>query len=327
MTTDVLIIGAGPVGLFAGFYAGMRNMDSIIVDQLEVVGGQLSALYPEKEIYDVAGFTEIKAKDLINNLSNQLERFKDKNKILLNTQVENIIKDNNGDFNIETSNGEIKAKSIIIAGGNGGFSPRKLGLENESELDIDYFIKDKKEYKDKNIAIFGGGDSAVDFSLMLEGIAKDINIIHRREEFRAHAHSVDLLKKSSVNIHTPYKPKSCTKIGDKYEIEIESSEKTKKILVDKIICNFGFVSKLGPIENFGLEILKNKIIVNSKQETNIKGIFAIGDICSYEGKANLIITGFGESPIAINHAYSYINPEEGIKSIHSSSIIGGKSEK
>ncbi len=327
MKTDVLIIGAGPIGLFAGFYAGMRNMDSIIVDQLEMVGGQLSALYPEKEIYDIAGFPEIKARDLISNLSNQLKRFEDKNKILLNTQILNITKKNDDTFEVESTNGIIFTKSIIIAGGNGGFSPRKLGLENEDSLNIDYFIKDKKEYEGKDIAIFGGGDSAVDFSLMLEGIANEINIIHRRDKFRAHDHSVDLLKESSVNIHTPFTPKSAQKIGDKYELEITSPDGDRIILVDKIICNFGFISKLGPIENFGIKIEKNKIIVNSKQETNIEGIYAIGDICYYEGKTNLIITGFGESPIAINQAYSYIHPEEDFKVVHSSSIIGKNNDK
>ncbi len=326
MNTDILIIGAGPVGLFAGFYAGMRNMDCIIVDQLEMVGGQLSALYPEKEIYDIAGFKEIKAKDLISNLKDQLERFEDKNKILLNTQILNINKLEEGKFKVKSSNGEIITKSIIIAGGNGGFSPRLLGIENEENLDIDYFIQDKEVYKDKDIAIFGGGDSAVDFALMLEGVANSINIIHRRDKFRAHDHSVDLLKESSVNILTPFTPKAAQKQEEKYNLEIESTKESKNILVDKIICNFGFISKLGPIEDFGVEIQKNKIIVNSKQETSIKGIYAIGDICSYEGKANLIITGFGESPIAINQAYSYIHPEEEVKSIHSSSLIGKSNE-
>ncbi len=326
MKTDILIIGAGPVGLFASFYAGMRNMDSILIDQLEMIGGQLSALYPDKEIYDVAGFNKIKAKDLISNLKNQLSRFENKNKILLSTQVLNIIKKDDGTFEVETNKDKIFAKAIIIAAGNGGFSPRTLGLDNEQELDIDYFIKDKKEYENKDIAIFGGGDSAVDFALMLENIASDINLIHRREEFRAHDHSVNLLKESTVNVHTPYTPKSVLKKGNKYEVEIESKNNTKKILVDKIVCNFGFISKLGPISNFGLDIEKNKIKVNTKQETSIDGIFAIGDICTYEGKANLIITGFGESPIAINQACSYINPSETSKTIHSSSLIGKNNE-
>lgn len=327
MKTDVLILGAGPVGLFAGFYAGMRNLDSIIVDQLEVPGGQLSALYPEKDIYDIAGFKKIKAKDLVNNLLDQLNMFENKNKIILNTEVLEIIKEEENLFRIKTNKNEIEAKAVIIAGGNGGFSPRKLNVENEEMFEIDYFIKDKEVYKDKDVLIFGGGDSAVDFSLMLEDVAKSVSIVHRRNEFRAHDHSVDLLKNSNVNIYTPFNPKSVVKEGDKLNVTINSKEKEEiNILVDKIICNFGFVSKLGPIEQFGLELDKNKIIVNSKQETSVKGIYAIGDICTYEGKANLIISGFGEGPSAINQIYGYINPSEGVNSVHSSSLMGDKNE-
>lgn len=326
-TTDIAIIGAGPAGLFAGFYAGMRGLSAIIIDQLELPGGQLSALYPEKYIYDVAGFEEIKAQDLVNNLLRQIKRFEDTTTFALNTSVEGITKQEDNSFILETSGETINAKTIIIAGGNGAFSPRPLGIENENDYsNIHYFVDDLHKFKDKRVAIFGGGDSAVDWSLMLQHIAKEVHIIHRRDAFRAHGSSVDILKDSEVNIHTPYTPASVEAKGENITsitIKKARSEETKTITVDDIICNFGFVSNLGPIKSWGLELDGNKINVNTRQETNIPGIFAIGDVCTYDGKAQLIASGFGEAPIAINSAYQTINPDAVIGALHSSSVIGG----
>ncbi len=325
--TDVAIIGAGPAGLFAGFYAGMRGLSATIIDKLELPGGQLSALYPEKYIYDVAGFQEIKAQDLVDNLLRQIKRFEDTTKFSLNTNVENITKHDDGTFTLNTSQGDIKAKTIIIAGGNGAFSPRKLGIENEDNIEnIHYFVNDLQKYRNKRVAIFGGGDSAVDWSLMLQHIAKEVHIIHRRDAFRAHSHSVDNLKESSVNIHTPYTPVRAALTDNRAKnitIKKVKGDEEVTIKVDDIICNYGFISNLGPITDWGLELEGNKIVVDSRQKTNIEGIFAIGDICTYPGKAALIINGFGEAPIAINSAYLAINPDAVIGVLHSSSVIGG----
>lgn len=324
MKKDVVILGAGPVGLFAGFYCGMRQLSVGIVDQLETVGGQLSALYPEKSIFDVAGFKEIKAQDLVDNLEEQLSRFEATTDIILNNQIVKIEKIEEGKFIITTDKMEIEAGAIIIAAGNGGFSARKLGLENETEFsNIDYFIKKPEVYNGKKVAIFGGGDSAVDFALMLEKVAKEVHIIHRRDQFRAHEHSVKMLEKSSVQIHTPFTAKELKGTnGIIDQILIGSKTEEKVIEIDNVICNYGFVSKLGPVEDFGLELEGKKIIVNSRQHTNIPGIMAIGDICTYPGKPNLIINGFGEGPIAVNEAYQYINPEATIGTLHSSSVLG-----
>ncbi len=325
--TDVAIIGAGPAGLFAGFYAGMRGLSATIIDKLELPGGQLSALYPEKYIYDVAGFQEIKAQDLVDNLLRQIKRFEDTTKFSLNTNVENITKHDDGTFTLNTSQGDIHAKTIIIAGGNGAFSPRKLGIENEDSIEnIHYFVNDLQKYRNKRVAIFGGGDSAVDWSLMLQHIAKEVHIIHRRDAFRAHSHSVDNLKESTVNIHTPYTPARAEIVNNKAKnitIKKVKADDEVTIKVDDIICNYGFISNLGPITEWGLELEGNKIVVDSRQKTNIEGIFAIGDICTYPGKAALIINGFGEAPIAINSAYLAINPDAVIGVLHSSSVIGG----
>lgn len=328
MINDIVILGAGPAGLFTAFYAGMRGLNTVVVDQLEDVGGQLTALYPEKYIYDVAGFEKIKAGELIQNLKKQLKRFEYSTEYKLNTEILNIekkITEEEKYFEVITNKGKIQAYSVIIAGGNGGFTPRKLGIENEDKLDIDYTLKTLDIYKNQDIIIFGGGDSAVDFALTVEPFANSTTIVHRREEFRAHEHSVDNLKNSKVNIYTSYNINSIEENNKKYEVKIINQEnKNETLIVDKVICNFGFVSKLGNILNFGLNIEKNKIIVNSKQETNIPGIYAVGDICTYPGKANLIISGFGEAPTAINQAFLYINPEEKLKPIHSSNMFNKK---
>ncbi len=325
MEKDVVIIGAGPAGLFAGFYCGMRKLSAVIVDPLEIAGGRLAALYPEKYIYDVAGHDKIRAIDLVHNLEQQLKRFEDSTDLLLGEEVTAMEKEEDI-FTVTTNKREIKAKAVIIAAGSGAFAPRKLGLEGEDEAEnLHYFVDDLSKFADRKVAIFGGGDSAVDWAMMLEPIAKEVNIIHRRDEFRAHGASVDKLMASSVKVHTPYTPKELVVTDSKVEKIIIESKKADdhEIEVDDVIVNFGFVAKLGAIADFGLEIEKNKINVNSDQSTTIPGVYAIGDIAAYPGKAELIITGFGEGPIAVNSIYGYINPEAKVGALHSSSVIKG----
>ncbi|WOO89077.1 NAD(P)/FAD-dependent oxidoreductase [Mollicutes bacterium LVI A0078] len=325
MEKDVVIIGAGPAGLFAGFYCGMRKLSAVIVDPLEVAGGRLAALYPEKYIYDVAGHDKIRAIDLIHNLETQLKRFEETTELALGEEVLGLDKEDEI-FTVTTSKQTIKAKAVIIAAGSGAFAPRKLGLEGEETAsNLHYFVDDLNKFKDRKVAIFGGGDSAVDWAMMLEPIAKEVNVIHRRDEFRAHGASVDKLMESTVNVHTPYTPKELVLNGDKIEKILIESKKVddKELEVDDVIVNFGFVAKLGAIADFGLEIEKNKINVNTDQSTAIEGVYAIGDIAAYPGKAELIITGFGEGPIAVNSIYGYINPDAKVGALHSSSVIKG----
>jgi thioredoxin reductase len=324
--TDVVIIGAGPVGLFAGFYAGMRGLEAIIVDSLEMPGGQLSALYPEKYIYDIAGFDQIKAQDLVDNLLKQLSRFESTTTMSLSNPVLNVEKLDDGNFNVVTKNEIINTKSIIIAAGNGAFKPRTLGLENEDSFDnIHYFVNDMSKFSGRKVAIFGGGDSALDWSLMLKDIASEVHVIHRRDEFRAHEHTVDEVKKTDINIHTPFVPDQL--VGEtnvsKLIIRDAKTKELKEIEVDDVICNFGFISNLGPIKDWELALDGNRIIVDTFQKTSVDGIFAIGDICTYGGKTPMITNGFGEGPIAINSCYQKINPEAVIGTLHSSSVIGG----
>lgn len=322
---DITIIGGGPIGLFTAFYGGMRQASVKIIESLPQLGGQLSALYPEKYIYDVAGFPKIRAQQLIDNLKEQMSKFDPT--IVLEQTVETIEKQNDGIFKLVTNKEVHYSKSIIITAGNGAFQPRRLELENAAQYEnknLFYFVDDMEKFRGKKVVVFGGGDSAVDWALMLEPIAEKVTIVHRRTKFRAHEHSVENLEKSSVEIKTPFVPAEI--IGDEEKIkqviiQEVNGEKKETIDVDAVICNYGFVSSLGPIKEWGLNIEKNAIVVNSKMETNIPGIYAAGDICTYEGKVKLIACGFGEAPTAVNNAKTYIDPKAKAQPLHSSSMF------
>lgn len=327
---DITIIGGGPAGMFTAFYAGLRQMSVKIIESLPQLGGQLSALYPEKYIYDVAGFPKVSAQELVDSLKRQMEMFEQE--ICLEESVDSLSKKNDGTFILTTNKGRHLSRTVIITAGNGAFQPRKLPLEKAQKYEqsnLHYFVDDMAKFSGKRVQIFGGGDSAVDWSLMLEPIAKEVNLAHRREKFRAHEHSVDSLKRSSVNILTPYVPVDL--VGDR-EIEkvILQHVKTKEeitVEVDAVLCNYGFVASLGPIKDWGLEIKKNSIVVDSKMETNIQGVYAVGDINNYEGKVKLIATGFGEAPIAVSNAKVAIDPSSRVQPIHSTTVMENKKVK
>jgi len=327
---DITIIGGGPIGMFSAFYAGLRQMSVKVIESLPQLGGQLATLYPEKYIYDIAGFPKVRAQELVDNLKEQMDQFNPT--VCLNETVENITKQEDGSFFIETNQGVHFSKSILITAGNGAFKPRKLEIEGSEKFEnknLSYFVTDMSVYQGKRVLLLGGGDSAVDWALMLEPIAKEVYLAHRRDKFRAHEHSVDTLKRSSVQVLTPYVLKEL--VGEdqieKCVLQHVKTEEEKAIEVDSVIVNYGFVSSLGPIKDWGLEIQKNSIVVNSKMETNIEGIFAVGDICTYEGKVKLIATGFGEAPIAVSHAKVYVDPNAKTQPLHSTSIMGKGKEK
>jgi len=322
---DITIIGGGPTGLFTAFYGGMRQASVKIIESLPQLGGQLSALYPEKYIYDVAGFPKIRAQELINNLKEQMAKFEPT--VALEQSVEKLEKQEDGIFKLTTNNEVHYSKTIIITAGNGAFQPRRLELESAAQYEkknLYYFIEDLNKFAGQKVVVFGGGDSAVDWALMLEPIAEKVTIVHRRDKFRAHEHSVENLYNSKVDVKTPYVPAEL--IGDENGIkqvvlETVNGEEKETIEVDAVICNYGFVSSLGPIKEWGLEIEKNSIVVNSKMETNTPGIYAAGDICTYDGKVKLIACGFGEAPTAVNNAKSYIDPKAKVQPLHSSSMF------
>lgn len=323
---DVTIVGGGPTGLFTAFYCGMRQMDVKIIESLPQLGGQLSALYPEKYIYDIAGFPKVRAQELVDGLTKQMMQFNPE--VCLDECVETIEKKDDGTFVITTKSSVHHSKSVIITVGSGAFQPRRLNLENAEKFEkknIHYFVNDMNRFAGKNVLIFGGGDSAVDWSLMLEPIAKSVTTVHRRDQFRAHEHSVENLMNSNVNVKTPYIPVSLTDDGDKVtHVTIENvKDKTNETIeVDDVIVTYGFVSSLGPVKNWGIEIEKNTIPVSRAQETSVRGIFAVGDVCTYPGKEKLIAVGFGEAPMAANCAKLYADPEAIIRHQHSSTMFG-----
>jgi len=321
---DITIIGGGPVGLFTAFYGGMRQASVKIIESLPQLGGQLSALYPEKYIYDVAGFPKIRAQQLVDNLKEQMAKFDPT--VCLEQAVEKVEKLEDNTFKLTTNKEVHYTKTVIITAGNGAFQPRRLDLDTASNFEgknLHYFIDDLNKFAGQKVLVCGGGDSAVDWALMLEPIADKVYLTHRREKFRAHEHSVENLMKSKVEVKTPYVP---LELIGKDKIEQVVLEKVKEdaketLDVDAVIVNFGFVSSLGPIKDWGLTIEKNSIVVNSKMETGIPGIYAAGDICTYDGKVKLIASGFGEAPTAVNNAKAYIDPKARIQPLHSSSMF------
>ncbi|HEU4743101.1 MAG TPA: NAD(P)/FAD-dependent oxidoreductase [Meiothermus sp.] len=324
MRTDVTIIGAGPAGLFAAFYVGMRNLSVRIIDPLPEPGGQLSALYPEKYIYDIAGFPKVLAKDIVANLVEQLEPFKPVYN--LGERAEKLEEDN-GDFVIQTSAGHsYRTGSIVIAAGVGAFEPRKIGCPGEGDFvghGVYYAVKSPEEFRGKRVLIVGGGDSAVDWTLGLKDRAQ-VTTIHRRDAFRAHGATVNQMRAAAeageIRLLTPYEVKSIEGDGQVRRATIfHNQTKEETVLeLDAVIILAGYLSKLGPLAGWGLELEGNKIKVNSKMETSRPGIFGCGDIVTYPGKLPLIALGFGEASIAANHAAAYANPALKVNPGHSS---------
>lgn len=323
-TVDVIVIGGGPIGMFAAFYGGMRQTSVKIIESMPQLGGQLAALYPEKFIYDIAGFPKVRAQELVDNLSLQMKRFPID--VCLEEKVVNVVKKEEQLFEVTTDKSVHTARAIIITAGVGAFEPRRLELPGAAQFEkknLYYFVKDLNRFKGQNVLISGGGDSAVDWALMLEPIAKQVTLIHRRDKFRAHESSVENLMNSSVKVITP---KEITKFHGNDFIErvtisdVKNADDQFELDVDSVIVNFGFISSLGPIAEWGLEIEKGSIVVDSKMETSIPGLFAAGDITTYPGKVKLIAVGFGEAPTAINNAKVYIDPDARLAPGHSSNM-------
>jgi ferredoxin/flavodoxin---NADP+ reductase len=324
---DITIIGGGPVGLFAAFYSGLRHMRTKIIDALPELGGQLTALYPEKYIYDVAGLPKISAKDLAKNLIEQALHHNPE--IALNEKIESlepIDNENQKILRLVSERGkEHFTKGLLLTVGIGAFVPRKLelpGLEKLEGKGIHYFVKDKTIFSGKNLVIVGGGDSAVDWSLNLQDTAKSITLVHRRDEFRAHEDSVKKLFSSPVVAKLWYEVESVYGENGVEGVVIRNNKTYEKetLKADHVLFNLGFVASLGPLRNWGLEITKGDIIVNTKMQTNIAGIYAAGDIVSFDGKLKLLATGFGEAAIAVNNIKADIDPKARFFPGHSSDI-------
>lgn len=320
---DIIVIGGGPAGIFAAFYAGMRHASVKIIESMPQLGGQLAALYPEKYIYDVAGFPKIRAQELVDALLKQMNHFPVA--VCLEEKVVNVEKKEERHFEVTTDSGKHYGRAVIITAGVGAFEPKRLELPNAARFEkknLHYFVSDLSKFKDRRVLLSGGGDSAVDWAMMLEPIAREVTLIHRRDKFRAHEHSVELLMKSRVKVMTP---KEIVELHGDERIASVSIKDAKtgavsQLEVDDVIVNYGFVSSLGPISDWGLNIENGAIAVDSRMETNIPGIFAAGDITTYPGKLKLIAVGFGEAPTAVNNAKVYIDPEAKLSPGHSSNL-------
>lgn len=318
ITTDIAIIGAGPVALFAIFEAGLLKMRCHLIDYLPQVGGQLSEIYPKKPIYDIPGFPSVLAQELIDNLVKQAEPF---NPVYtLGERIESLEKLGDRDFILTTNMGtKISASVVVIAGGLGCFEPRKPEVENLAQFEngkgISYMVLDPETYRDKNIVIAGGGDSALDWTIFLANISKKVTLVHRSESFRGAPDSVNkvmkLAEEGKINLLLN---SNLTKVsGDTFlknvgVVNLKTKEE-QTIEADNLIPLFGLSPKLGPIETFGLNIDKNAIEVNTDDySTNIEGVYAIGDINTYKNKLKLILCGFHEAALMSHSAYKYINP-------------------
>ena len=316
--TDILIIGAGPTGLFTVFEAGLLKMKCHILDSLTQPGGQCIELYPKKPIYDIPGYPEIIAGDLIENLLEQIKPFQPS--YTLGETALNLDKLDDGSFKVTTDKGtEILAKIIAIAGGLGTFTPRKPNISNISHYEdkgILYMIKDPSEFKDKTVVIAGGGDSALDWSIQLSKISKKLILIHRRNEFRGADDSVASVQKlkdlGKIDVITPAQVEKLNGKSRLESIIIDVDGNKSKIETDYFIPLFGLVPKLGPIKDWGLKIENNAVKVNNSldYQTNIDGIYAIGDVNTYPGKLKLILSGFHEAAVMCHSAYSKLNPDQ-----------------
>ena len=314
--TDVLVIGAGPVGLFAVQQLGLIGLKAEVVDNLDKIGGQCIELYPDKPIYDIPAIPECTGESLTKSLLEQIKPFK--TNFNLNERVQEISKEKNN-WKITTSKGKIFiASNVIIAGGVGSFEPRKFqiaGVEKFENKGIFYSIKDKNYFKNKKVCIFGGGDSALDWAIELSKFAEVI-LVHRRNEFRGAGHSTEIVRKlekeGKLKIKTPFQINSIEGQDKVNAINIKSDDgKIEKITTDFVLGFFGLIMKLGPIAEWGLNLEKKAIPVNTENfQTNKEGIFAIGDICTYPGKLKLILSGFHEGALATRACFKLAKPDK-----------------
>ncbi|MEX1178486.1 MAG: NAD(P)/FAD-dependent oxidoreductase [Nitriliruptor sp.] len=317
---DLTIIGAGPAGLYGAYYAGFRGLKVAVLDSLPEPGGQVAALYPEKLIFDVAGFPAVKGQDLIERCVEQAAPYDPT--YLLGHRAETLEKQEDGSFLIGTHKGaQVATKSVVITGGIGTFTPRPLPDADDYEgKGLVYFVRELEVMRDKDVLIVGGGDSACDWALNLEGIARSITLIHRRDRFRAHEDSVKKLYASSVRVMTFTEVANIRGESGIESVEVfdNKTDERETLKVQAVVAALGFKSDLGPLKSWDIEIDGRHVLVDTRMETNVPGVFAAGDITEYDGKVRLIAVGFGEAATAVNNAAVYIDPDARVFPGHSS---------
>jgi ferredoxin/flavodoxin---NADP+ reductase len=317
---DLLIVGAGPAGLYAAYYAGFRALTVAIVDSLTEPGGQLAALYPEKAIYDVGGIPSILGRELAADLYRQAQTYSPT--FLLGHSAGPLAMLEDGSLQVSTDTGHvIRAKAILVTAGIGIFTPRPLPAGQEYEgLGVRYFVPDPNALRDKRVLVVGGGDSAVDYALMLEDVAASVTVVHRRAEFRAHEASVEKLRSSSVRILTPYQVSAMHGAGAVEAVEVTQHDTgdVERLEIDEVVAALGFIAELGPLTEWGMTLSQRHIVVDTTMATNVPRIFAAGDITEYPGKVRLISVGLGEAATAVNNAAVVIDPKRKLFPGHSS---------
>ncbi len=319
---DITIIGAGPVGLYALYYAGLRDVKARIIEALDEVGGGLKVLYPEKYIHDVAGYPKVMSKELVTQFERQARTYG--MPILLGHRVTALRRREDGILELETTGVTHFSKTVILCVGSGAFIPRTLDIPNIKRLKeagVFYYVKDKTRFRDKRVLIVGGGDSAVDNALLLEPLARRVILVHRNDRFRAYEESIQRLAGSRVETHYPFwEVKEL--FGEDWVraatvVNIVTGEE-KRFEIDALILNLGFLANLKPLREWGLELKLNGVAVDDVMRTNIQGVFAAGDIAYHPGKLKLISTGTGEAAVAVNNAVHMLYPAKKVEPEHSS---------
>jgi ferredoxin/flavodoxin---NADP+ reductase len=322
---DCLIIGGGPVGLFAAFYAGLRHMRTKIIDSLDELGGQLATLYPEKLVFDVAGFPKVLARDLARNLIEQAMQY-NPTVCLGETSLHLERIESQGCYCVTSDKAKHYAKTIIICAGAGAFKPKKLTIHGAEKFEgkgLHYSVKSKAVFKDQRVLIIGGGDSAVDWALNLQDTASHITLIHRRNQFRAHEDSMNKIKASGTQIMPFWEIKGIGAEDGTLDSAVlfNNQDKEERTLpVDSIIVQIGFSSDLGAIKSWPIEVIRSGIVVDGHMQTKLPGVFSAGDVAHYDGKLKLIVTGFGEAATAVNFAKMVVDPKAKFFPGHSSEM-------
>ncbi|MCP9213232.1 NAD(P)/FAD-dependent oxidoreductase [Streptomyces sp. NEAU-Y11] len=318
ISVDLLIIGSGPTGLYGAYYAGFRGMSVAVADALPEVGGQIAALYPEKLIFDVAGFPAVRGQDLVDQLAEQAGRWNPS--YLLGHGVTQLNDTEEGIVATTDLGARITAGAVLVCGGIGNFIPRELPVGSEYlGRGLRYFVPRLDELTSQDIVIVGGGDSALDWALSLEPIASSVTLVHRRTRFRAHERTVEQVHSSSVRVLTPYEVEKISGDGPVSEVVVASPDGNRITLPARsIVAALGFIADLGPIEQWGLELRRRRIRVDPTMRTSRERIFAAGDIADYDGKVSLISIGFGEAALAVNHIAALLDPARSITPGHSS---------
>lgn len=309
-TVDVLVVGAGPVGLYAAYCAGFRELSVAVVDSLPEPGGQVSALYPEKMIYDIAGYPAVRGRDLVHNLVAQAGRFSPT--FLLGESAQTLDRQDDGTLEVTTSSGQVvRSRAVVVTGGIGTFTPRQLPVGSEFEgKGLSYFVPQLTEHTDRDVVIVGGGDSAFDWALSLQPIARSVTLVHRRDAFRAHEYTVRQVREAGVPILTFSTVAAIRGNGQVAEIDVENikTNEVRSLPAQSVVAALGFQADLGALETWGLEIEARRILVDSRMATSTPGVYAAGDITDYRGKVRLISVGFGEAATAVNNAAITIDP-------------------